>query len=108
MMGPLLKQSKLPAKRRAELLVEFKRNRPSMMRKLIRAYLRDLRREPLIGVRLRDVDAPIWIVHAEKGDGRLTDAERQSLHYCPNVTVVTIPGQSFLPTSIPRNSPSSS
>ncbi len=96
MMGPLLKQSKLPAKRRAELLVEFKRNRPSMMRKLIRAYLRDLRREPLIGVRLRDVDAPIWIVHAEKGDGRLTDAERQSLQYCPNVTVVTIPGQSFL------------
>ena len=95
MMGPMLKQSKLSAERRAELLVEFKRNRPSMLRKLIRAYLRDLRREPLIGVRLRDVDAPIWIVHAEKGDGRLTDAERQSLQQCPNVTVVTIPGKSF-------------
>ena len=35
-------------------------------------------------------------MHAEKGDGRLTDAERQSLQECPNVTVVTIPGQSFL------------
>src|SRR4051794_17998841 len=50
MMGPMLKQSKLSAERRAELLVEFKRNRPSMMRNLIRAYLHDLRREPLIGV----------------------------------------------------------
>jgi pimeloyl-ACP methyl ester carboxylesterase len=96
MLGPMLKQSKLSAERRAELRVEFKRNRPNMLRKLIRAYLRDLRREPLIGVRLRDVDAPIWIVHAEKGDGRLTDAERRSLQECSNVTLVTIPGQSFL------------
>jgi pimeloyl-ACP methyl ester carboxylesterase len=95
MFGPMLKQSKLSAGRRAELLAEFKCNRPNMLRKLIRAYLRDLRREPLIGKRLRNVDAPIWIVHAEKGDGRLTDEERRSLEQCPNVTVVTIPGQSF-------------
>lgn len=95
MFAPMLKQSKLSAERRAELLDEFKRNRPNMLRKLIRAYLRDLRREPLIGERLRDLDAPIWVVHAEKGDGRLTGEERRSLEQCPNVTVVTIPGQSF-------------
>jgi pimeloyl-ACP methyl ester carboxylesterase len=95
MSGPMLKQSTLSTERRAELVVELKRNRPNMMRKAIRAYLHDLRREPLIGERLRDVDAPIWIVHAEKGDGRLTDNERRSLEPCPNVTVVTIPGESF-------------
>lgn len=31
--------------------------------------------------------------HAENGDGRLTDVERQSLQQCP---IVTIPGKSFL------------
>jgi pimeloyl-ACP methyl ester carboxylesterase len=102
MFAPMLKQSAIPAPRQAELLAEFKRNRPSAMRKPIRAYLRDLRNEPLIGDRLRVLDAPIWIVHAEKGDGRLTTQERQSLENCPNVTVLTIPGRSFfLPNEHP-------
>ncbi len=102
MFGPMLKQSTIPAQRRAELRAEFRRNRPSTMRKLIRAYLRDLRREPLIGERLGALTAPIWIVHADKGDGQLTSQERRSLEDCPNVTVVTIPGQSFfLPNEHP-------
>jgi pimeloyl-ACP methyl ester carboxylesterase len=102
MFAPMLKQSAIPAPRQAELLAEFKRNRPSAMRKHIRSYLRDLRNEPLIGDRLRILDAPIWIVHAEKGDGRLTTQERQSLENCPNVTVLTIPGRSFfLPNEHP-------
>jgi pimeloyl-ACP methyl ester carboxylesterase len=102
MFGPILKQSTIPLERQAELLVEFKRNRPRMLRKLIRAYLRDLGRQPLIGDRLRALDAPIWIVHAHKGDGRLTTQERRSLEGCPNVTVMTIPGRSyFLPNEHP-------
>lgn len=96
MFGPMLRQSRLPAARRAELLVEFKRNRPDAMRKAIHAYVLDLKRAPIIGERLRDVAAPVWIVHARKGDGRLTDVERQSLQQCPNVTIVTIPDDSFL------------
>lgn len=102
MFGPMLKQSTIPAERQAELLAEFKRNQPKELRRLIRAYLRDLGREPLIGDRLRALDAPVWIVHADKGDGRLTTQERRSLAGCPNVTVVTIPGRSFfLPNEHP-------
>ena len=102
MFGPMLKQSAIPAQRQAELLAEFKRNQPRVMRKLIRAYLRDLGREPLIGDRLRALEAPVWIVHADKGDGRLTTQERRSLEECQNVTVVTIPGRSFfLPNEHP-------
>jgi pimeloyl-ACP methyl ester carboxylesterase len=102
MFGPMLRQSAIPAERQAELLAEFKRNQPKELRKLIHAYLHDLRREPLIGDRLRALDVPVWIVHADKGDGRLTTQERRSLEECPNVSVVTISGRSFfLPNEHP-------
>jgi pimeloyl-ACP methyl ester carboxylesterase len=102
MFGPMLRQSRIPAQRQAELLAEFKRNQPKELRKLIRAYLRDLGREPLIGDRLRALDVPVWIVHADKGDGRLTTQERRSVEECPNASVVTIPGRSFfLPNEHP-------
>ena len=39
---------------------------------------------------------PVWVVHAEKGDGGLTDAERATLQAAPNVTLVTIPGAGHL------------
>jgi hypothetical protein len=38
----------------------------------------------------------VWLVHAEKGDEGLTDAERATLQAAPNVTLVTIPGSVFL------------
>jgi pimeloyl-ACP methyl ester carboxylesterase len=102
MFGPMLKQTTIPAQRQAELLAEFRRTQPKAMRKLIRAYLRDLGRERLIGDRLRVLDAPVWIAHADKGDGRLTAQERRSLEDCPNVKVLTIPGRSFfLPNEHP-------
>ena len=40
--------------------------------------------------------SPVWVVHAEKGDGGLTDAERATLEAAANVTLVTIPGAVFL------------
>jgi pimeloyl-ACP methyl ester carboxylesterase len=102
MFGPMLKQSAIPAQRQVELLAEFKRNQPRSMRTLIHSYLRELRREPLIGDRLRALEAPVWVVHADKGDGCLTAQERRSLEGCQNVTVVTIPGRSFfLPNEHP-------
>ena len=102
MFGSMLKQSTIPAQRQVKLLAEFKRNQPRTMRTLIHSYLRELRREPLIGDRLRALAAPCWIVHADKGDGRLTTQERRSLEDCQNVTVVTIPGRSFfLPNEHP-------
>jgi hypothetical protein len=46
---------------------------------------------------------PTWVVHAEKGDGGLTDDERVTLEAAPNVTLVTIPGSVFLlPDEVPR------
>lgn len=45
---------------------------------------------------------PTWVVHAEKGDGGLTDAERQTLQNCSTVKLVTIPGNVFfLPNEVP-------
>ncbi|MFD0526172.1 alpha/beta fold hydrolase [Kitasatospora arboriphila] len=44
---------------------------------------------------------PVWVVHAEKGDGGLTADERRTLETC--ASVVTIPGTSyFLPMEEPR------
>ena len=46
---------------------------------------------------------PAWLVHAEKGDGGLTDAERATLEAAPNVTLVKIPGAVFfLPDKAPQ------
>ena len=45
---------------------------------------------------------PAWVVHAEKGDGGLTQHERATLEACPHVRVVTIPGSVFLlPNEVP-------
>jgi pimeloyl-ACP methyl ester carboxylesterase len=96
MMGPMLKQTKLPDDRRAELLDDLRRNDPKVMRKLIHAYLRYLAALDSPATRLCETNASAWVVHAEKGDGGLTDAERSTLVACPSVDVVTIPGDSFL------------
>jgi len=41
-------------------------------------------------------------VHAEKGDGGLTDDERRTLEACPHAHLVTIPGSVlFSPNEVP-------
>jgi pimeloyl-ACP methyl ester carboxylesterase len=53
--------------------------------------------------RLCDTGVPTWIMHAEKGDGGLTDDERRTLDACPSARVITIPGSVFfLPNEIPE------
>ena len=43
------------------------------------------------------------MVHAEKGDGGLTTHERAVLEACPQVRVVTVPGEVFfLPNEVPE------
>ena len=47
-------------------------------------------------------EIPTWIVHAEKGDGGLTEEERRTLEACAHTHVVTIPGAVFfLPNEVP-------
>ena len=54
-------------------------------------------------VRLCDAGVPTWVVHAEKGDGGLTDDERRTLEACPHTSVITIPGTSyFIPNEEPE------
>jgi pimeloyl-ACP methyl ester carboxylesterase len=53
--------------------------------------------------RLCRAGVPTWIVHAEKGDGGLTDDERRALEACPHAHLVTLPGTVlFAPNEVPE------
>jgi pimeloyl-ACP methyl ester carboxylesterase len=53
--------------------------------------------------RLCEAGTPAWVMHAEKGDGGLTQHERAVLEACPGVQVVTVPGHVFfLPNDVPE------
>ncbi len=103
MMGMATKQARLSDDRRAELLADFRKNDPRIMRQGFRAYLRYLHRHDSPAARLCDAGVPAWVVHAEKGDGGLTTQERSTLKACPRTTLVTIPGTSyFIPNEEPE------
>jgi pimeloyl-ACP methyl ester carboxylesterase len=95
MMGSVTKNVRVSEARRAELLDDLRRNDPAVMRRLFRGYLQYLGRDDSPAARLCDAGVPAWIVHAEKGDGGLTDDERRTLDACPSISVITIPGTSF-------------
>jgi len=80
---------------RNELLADFRKNDPRIMRRGLRAYLTYLDRYDSPAARLCDAGVPAWVVHAEKGDGGLTSEERSTLKACPRTTLVTIPGTSY-------------
>jgi pimeloyl-ACP methyl ester carboxylesterase len=89
--------------RRAELRADFARNDPRHMRRALRDYLRWLHRDEERAARLCRAGVPVWIVHTEKGDGGLTEAERSTFQQCRHVRLVTIPGSAFLlPVELPE------
>jgi pimeloyl-ACP methyl ester carboxylesterase len=100
--GLAAKQARVSADRRAQLLADFRRNDPRVMRQGFRGYLEYLGRYDAPAARLCDAGVPAWVVHAEKGDGALTGQERRTLEACPRTTVITIPGTSFF---IPNDEP---
>lgn len=102
MMGPMMKHTSVPEARRVELLDDLRRNDPKTMRRLFHEYLRYLAGQHSPATRLCDTGRPTWVVHADKGDGGLTDDERRTLEACPHVSVETIPGECFL---IPNEAP---
>ena len=103
MMSMATKQARLSDDRLAELLADFRKNDPRIMRQGLRAYLRYLDRYNSPAARLCDAGVPAWVVHAEKGDGGLTTEERSTLTACPRTTLVTIPGTSyFIPNEEPE------
>src|SRR5438445_2474175 len=98
----MVKRAPLPPERKAQLRGDFARNRTRDMRRGLQAYLRWLRRDDDPAHRLCEAGVPAWVVHAEKGDGGLTKHEREILEACPQVHVVTLPGQVFfLPNEVP-------
>ena len=91
----MVKKAELPPDRVAVLRADFALNNPSHMRVGLQAYLRWLKRDDDRARRLCEAGVPTWVVHAEKGDGGLTQHERQVLEACPHVRVVTLPGSVF-------------
>jgi pimeloyl-ACP methyl ester carboxylesterase len=88
---------------RSHMRADFRSNDPRVLRSGLRAYLEYLGRHESPAERLCDAEVPTWIVHAEKGDGGLTDDERRALEACPRISLITIPGtRYFLPDEEPQ------
>jgi pimeloyl-ACP methyl ester carboxylesterase len=99
----MVKHAELPPERRAALAADFARNNPRDVQRSLQAYLRWLHRDDDPARRLCSTRVPVWIVHADKGDGGLTSHERDVLTGCPHAHVVTVPGQVFfLPNEVPE------
>src|SRR2546429_9926246 len=99
MMGMATKQARLSDDRRAELLADFRKNDPRIMRRGLRAYLTYLDRYDSPAARLCDAGVPAWVVHAEKGDGGPTSEERSPTKAGPGPTPGPNPGtNTFIPT----------
>lgn len=95
--------ARVSEERRARMRADLRRNDPRVLRHALSAYLEYLGRYGSPAVRLCGAGVPLWVVHAEKGDGGLTDAERHTLVACPHTSVVTVPGSCFfLPDEEPR------
>jgi pimeloyl-ACP methyl ester carboxylesterase len=98
----MVKRIPLPPERQEELREDFRRNVPAHVQPGLREYLSWLHRGDGRAQRLCEAGVPCWIVHAEKGDGGLTEEERRTLESCPQARLVTIPGAVFfLPNEVP-------
>src|SRR5439155_9274178 len=91
----MVKRTALSAERRRGLREDFRKNVPQDAMRGLREYVGWLHRHERRAERLCRADVPTWIVHAEKGDGGLTEDERRTLEACPRTSVVTIPGAVF-------------
>jgi len=95
-VGSMVKGAKIPQERKDELRADFARNKPAVMRRLVADYIAYLHQYEDAAQRLCDAHVPTWVMHAEKGDGRLSAKERATLEACDHARVITIPGTSFL------------
>ena len=94
---PLMARSaKTPEVHKRELLEDLKQNRARDSVRVSSEYLDYIATDRNYAALLAASAYPVWVVHAEKGDGGLTDAESATLQAAANVTLVTIPGAVFL------------
>jgi pimeloyl-ACP methyl ester carboxylesterase len=100
--GSMVRGISVPAERQRELRDDLGKNVPRHMKQALGEYARWLHRHQDPAQRLCQAGVPTWVVHAEKGDGGLTDGERRTLEACANARLVTIPGKVFfLPNEVP-------
>lgn len=99
----MVKRIPASGERQSELREDFRKNVPQHNRQGLREYVQWLHRHARPADRLCGAGVPAWVVHAEKGDGGLTEEERSALEGCPHVHLVTIPGSVFfLPNEVPE------
>ena len=96
LMPLMARTAKTTQLHKKELIEDFKQNRASDALQGCVEYLDYIAEDRDFAAELAASGSPAWVVHAEKGDGGLTDAERATLQAAPNVTLVTIPGSVFL------------
>ena len=100
--GSMVKKLPVPAERKADLAADFRRTDTHDMSLGLNEYMKWLKSGEDHAAMLCASGVPTWVVHAEKGDGGLTDSERRTLESCSTVTIVTIPGNVFLlPNEVP-------
>jgi pimeloyl-ACP methyl ester carboxylesterase len=102
LMPLMAKSAKTTELHKKELVEDFKQNKAKDSVVVCREYLDYIAEDRDFAAELAKSGHPVWVVHAEKGDGGLTDSERATLHAAPNVALVTIPGSVFLlPDEVP-------
>lgn len=102
LMPLLARSAAMPGPHQRDLIEDLKQNRASDMARVSGEYLDYIAADRDYAARLASSGSPVWVVHAEKGDGGLTDAERARLEAAANVSVVTVPGSVFLlPDEVP-------
>jgi pimeloyl-ACP methyl ester carboxylesterase len=101
-VGVMVKKLPVPPDRQAELAADFRKNDTRNLRLGLAEYVKWLKTGEDHAAMLCRSGVPTWVVHAEKGDGGLTDAERRTLEACSTVRIVTIPGNVFF---LPKEAP---
>jgi pimeloyl-ACP methyl ester carboxylesterase len=100
----IVRTAKIPQPHKRELIEDLKQNIAADGLRASSEYLDYIAADTDYAARLVATGNPVWVVHAEKGDGGLTDAERATFQAAANVTLVTIPGSVFL---LPDEAPQS-
>jgi hypothetical protein len=96
LMPLMVRSAKAPDAHKRELVEDLRQNRARDSVRACGEYLDYIAEDRDFAAELAACGQRVSVVHAEKGDGGLTDAERATLQAAPNVTLVTIPGSVFL------------
>jgi hypothetical protein len=104
LMPLMARTAKTTPAHKKELIEDLRQNRAGDALPACVDYLDYIAQDRDFAAELAAAGTPVWVVHAEKGDGGLTDAERDTLGAAPQVTLVTIPGSVFLlPDEAPQD-----